>query len=769
MPLLETYGSYQLVEKLAVGGMAQLYLAKKVKPKGQERTVVLKRILPHLAEDTAFVTMFLDEARIAARLHHPNVVEILDLGAEGDSYFIAMEYIHGEDLRRISKKGIELSRRMPPPLVCRVVAQASRGLDYAHRRTDAQGKPLRIVHRDVSPQNILVSFDGQVKVVDFGIAKAADKATVTASGVIKGKHAYMSPEQALGRDIDHRTDVFALGIVLYETLTATRLFRRATDLQTLKAVSECRVDPPSRVFPGVPAQLDAIIMKALAKDLNERYQRADELADALEGWLGDRPDGSVEAVGRYVSELFSDRLVKEKSEGKFMPTKSQIDFGSGSSRVPSGKAPTAQTASLRVDKKTVTDVNDAHVPASPLESRSTDLTPALYMPITEPVPAASRRDKSSTELSQPLELEVLDPEPPTISSGKVVVAGGTQLYGKVTPGEGKTLLEPASKLVAQEQQQPPEPQLLPVTVRDSKPVLPRLNPATPSQDQRTLVDPSIEATLRPARPSMWPWWLAAGLTTVAVAAVVTKVLVDRRVLLEVKPVVAAAAPQPAPAPPVAGAAPKEDAAPAEAPKPPEKPKLAPSKAVPVEGPTLALVRREGQLFASLSGDKVEQGAALQVVGPERGGTKDRDFYGVASVLEVRDGQARILFDESEGELPDGLFVTHEPKDKGPYAKPAAKGATLIGSLQLKQGEPQADVALKNATDFDWSQCEVRLPDNRSLKLGPSVLVKAGGTQWISGSAFKARGSSAADAKQKDGFAHVKCAEGDGWLKAAMLP
>src|SRR6185436_2864619 len=264
------------------------------------------------------VTMFLDEARIAARLHHPNVIEILDLGAEGDSYFIAMEYIHGEDLRRISKRGIELGRRMPPPLVCRVVAQACRGLDYAHRRTDSSGKPLRIVHRDVSPQNILVGFDGLVKVVDFGIAKAADKATVTASGVIKGKHAYMSPEQALGREIDHRTDVFALGIVMYETLTATRLFRRATDLQTLKAVSECKVEAPSRAFPGVPLPLDAIIMKALAKDLTVRYQHAEELAAALEAWLGDRPDGTMEAVGRYVSELFADRLEKEQREGKYV-------------------------------------------------------------------------------------------------------------------------------------------------------------------------------------------------------------------------------------------------------------------------------------------------------------------------------------------------------------------------------------------------------------------------------------------------------------------
>ena len=222
--MIETYGNYRLLQKLAIGGMAELYLARRMRPAGQDRTVVLKRILPHLAEDSAFVSMFLDEARIAARLHHQNVIEILDLGAEGDSFFIAMEYIHGEDMRRVAKRAMESNRRLPAALACRVVASAARGLDYAHKRTDQTGRPLQIVHRDVSPQNLLVGFDGQVKVVDFGIAKAIDKATVTASGVIKGKHAYMSPEQAIGRSIDHRTDVFALGVVLYELLTGTGCF-----------------------------------------------------------------------------------------------------------------------------------------------------------------------------------------------------------------------------------------------------------------------------------------------------------------------------------------------------------------------------------------------------------------------------------------------------------------------------------------------------------------------------------------------------------------
>jgi len=805
VPPLEIYGSYQLVEKLAVGGMAQLFLARRVKPKGQERTVVLKRILPHLAEDTAFVTMFLDEARIAARLHHPNVIEILDLGAEGDSYFIAMEYIHGEDLRRISKRGIEQGRRMPPALVCRVVAQACRGLDYAHRRTDQTGKPLRIVHRDVSPQNILVGFDGHVKVVDFGIAKAVDKATVTASGVIKGKHAYMSPEQALGREIDHRTDVFALGIVLYETLTATRLFRRATDLQTLKAVSECKVDPPSRVFPGVPAQLDPILMKALTKDLNARYQRASELADALEQWLGDRPDGSAEALGLYVRQLFGDRLEKERSEGKFVPSKSFIGQGLESSRSPSNKSdPTASLRAMTVGK-TVTDLSDAHVPApaqvSPLESRSTDVTPAFVPPerITEPVPAAGRR-QTVEEQRLPADEGEHELEPVTISGMTATprplpspgVPGGTVPYGRaLNPLEQKTLIEPKAGLEAKTFIEPmqriampiqtveargapaPEPESELMAVTDAAPAEPITQASGPVR-----VKSRESIPIEPPKQAMWPWWIAAGLTTFAVAAVVTKVLVDRKELFRPAPapaVVAAAKADAVAAPDASGVAelpappPAAADAPAPAPAAPEAAKrepMRPFNAVPVTGATFALTRRDAQLYASFSGADVAVGTALRVVGPPKGGSKERDFYGVATVVETKQGEARLLFEEPEA-LPDGLFVTPDEETKrGPYVK--GDHATLVGSLQQRAGDATADVALKNATDFDWSHCEVRLPDNRALKLGASVVVKSGATQWISGSAFKVRGGHP-DAKQQEGFGYVRCTEGDGYLKSATLP
>jgi serine/threonine protein kinase len=811
VPPLEIYGSYQLVEKLAVGGMAHLFLARRLKPRGHERTVVLKRILPHLAEDAAFVTMFLDEARIAARLHHPNVVEILDLGAEGDSYFIAMEYIHGEDLRRIGKRGIELQRRMPPPLVCRVVAQACRGLDYAHRRTDAQGKPLRIVHRDVSPQNILVGFDGQVKVVDFGIAKAVDKATVTASGVIKGKHAYMSPEQALGREIDHRTDVFALGIVLYETLTATRLFRRATDLQTLKAVSECKVEPPSRVFPGVPAGLDSIVLKALSKDLSVRYQRAEELANALEVWLGDRPDGTAGALGRYLTELFADRLEKEHREGKFVPSKSAVDFGVPS-RDPSSKL--GATALLRVDKRTVTDHQEPPEPqpppgSSPLESRATDLTPVYEPPeratdgITEPVPIprVARREGPS---SKPYLQGVADPlpvEPPTLQAGErpsaLVERGGTTAYGQplhggtavygrlerpnddplaqktaLDPLRQKTLLEPLPKGAYSD---------LPRVATPMVPLEPPPPPA-PKDRQVTAVprSPNEEDTFKgpPPRPAgLGRWVLSAGAGALLLSAVVISAAVltlKRRPPPKPDPV-AAAVVQPAP-PPLTSSTPDaatvtDVGATTAAPLLRSSP-MKPFNRVAVTRPAYALTRRGDRLFASMSGQSFELGAALRVVGPFVGGTNERDFYGVASVVELMDGEARVLFEEPQA-LPDGLFVTaEEDKLEGPYATsmPAGRGAraALLGSVQLRAAEAGSDVAVKNATDFDWSACELRLPDNRFIKLSAAVVVRAGTTQWIAGSSFKFR-SSPAELKQRDGLALVRCMEGEGWFKVVQLP
>jgi serine/threonine-protein kinase len=313
----ETFGRYQLIKKLASGGMAQIYLARQLGLQGFEKLVVVKRILPHLSENEDFVTMFLDEARIAARLNHPNVVTIFDLGEQDDAYFIAMEHIHGDDVRRVWKQAERKGKRIPIPLVARIIADACAGLDYAHKRTDQAGRPLNIVHRDVSPQNILASFEGAVKVVDFGIAKAADQATVTKSGVLKGKYSYMSPEQARGKGVDSRTDVFALGVVFHELLTGARLFKRASDIETLNAVSECKVKPPSVLDPRVPSDLDPIVMKALAKSKDARYPDMRAMQQAIEEWLVKKKLASSSAhLAEFMKEIYAERLAREAEEDK---------------------------------------------------------------------------------------------------------------------------------------------------------------------------------------------------------------------------------------------------------------------------------------------------------------------------------------------------------------------------------------------------------------------------------------------------------------------
>ena len=303
----ETYGNYELIERLATGGMAEIFRAKQLGLEGFEKEVVVKRILPHLAREAQFIKMFLDEARIAARLSHPNVTQIYNLGAQGGTYFIAMEYVDGRDLREVWRMCEARGEPMPPQYACRIIAEAAAGLHHAHKKTNKQGKPLGIVHRDVSPQNILISSTGDVKVVDFGIAKAADSSTHTRAGVLKGKFAYMAPEQAAGGRVDRRTDIFALGVVLHELLTGRRLFKRDTDVSTLTAVGQCHVDPPGDDAEGGDDALDDIVLKALAKNPRDRYQDAEALQLALEGWLVEKslPSSSA-ALAQFVSGLVKD-------------------------------------------------------------------------------------------------------------------------------------------------------------------------------------------------------------------------------------------------------------------------------------------------------------------------------------------------------------------------------------------------------------------------------------------------------------------------------
>ncbi|MCA1611310.1 MAG: TonB family protein [Acidobacteria bacterium] len=282
----DQFGRYELLEKIASGGMAELSKARRSGVEGFQKIVAIKKILPHLADNDEFITMFADEAKLAAQLNHPNIVHIFDLGKiEAGGYFIAMEFVDGRDLRSLLQSARDFGTPLPVPLAVYIASKIAAALDYAHRRRDGEGRELNVVHRDVSPPNILISYEGDIKLCDFGIAKAASKASQTQSGALKGKVQYMSPEQAWGRPIDRRSDIFSLGCVLFEMLAEQKLFRGDTDLSVLEKVRAAQVVAPSTLNPEVPKALDAIVLKALAREPEERYGIASDMLRDLEGVL----------------------------------------------------------------------------------------------------------------------------------------------------------------------------------------------------------------------------------------------------------------------------------------------------------------------------------------------------------------------------------------------------------------------------------------------------------------------------------------------------
>ena len=303
---------YELLARLAEGGMAEIFLARAQSAAGgMERHVVLKRIRRERGEDPLWVKMFLDEARLAALLQHPNVAQVYDLGQIGDAYFFTMEYVHGENVRDVLARMNALDRRVPVNIALAIASGAAAGLGHAHDRCGPDGVPLGIVHRDVSPSNLIVGYEGTVKVVDFGVAKAARRTTesvVSTTGTIMGKLAYLSPEQCLGGAIDHRSDIFSLGIVLYELLTSLRVFRVGDDLETISAVVHHEPPPPSHLAAAIPTDLDEVVMTALEKDPARRFASCADMLEALEG-IAEREQLSMSptAVRRFMRDLFGSR------------------------------------------------------------------------------------------------------------------------------------------------------------------------------------------------------------------------------------------------------------------------------------------------------------------------------------------------------------------------------------------------------------------------------------------------------------------------------
>lgn len=319
---------YELVAEIASGGMATVFLARLSGVGGFQRFVAIKRLHPHLAAESEFVDMFLDEARLAAGIHHPNVVPILEVGASERGYYLVMEYVEGDTLARLLARAATQGNRLPPAIATRIVLDTLAGLHAAHEQRDETGQPTALVHRDVSPQNVLVGSDGHCRITDFGVARAATRLSGTRVGQLKGKIAYMAPEQAMGsNDIDRRADIFAAGIVLWEVLVGKRLFKAVNEAATLSRVLSEQIQDVRAVAPDVEADLAAVAMKALSRDRDQRFATAAQFADALEraaqaaGKLA-----SPKELAAYVAEVIGDEISQQRDAVRTWLARSEVSL-----------------------------------------------------------------------------------------------------------------------------------------------------------------------------------------------------------------------------------------------------------------------------------------------------------------------------------------------------------------------------------------------------------------------------------------------------------
>jgi hypothetical protein len=457
----EWLGRYQVLRRLAVGGMAELFLARQSGIESFEKLVVVKRILPQYAEDAHFIQMFLDEARLSATFSHPNIAQVYDIGQADGQYFYAMEFVHGEDLRAILSAA---GRRGSPVSLAQaiaIVAGVAAGLHAAHEKRGQDGGPLGVVHRDVSPANVLVSFDGCIKIVDFGIAKATSRAPRTSTGTIKGKACYMAPEQCLGQAVDRRTDVFAAGILLYELTTGMRPFDGDSELAVMQAVVSTAAAPPSQRVPGYPSDLETVVMRALRRLPEERYPTAKDLQLALE---------ELAREHRLVTSQVALEQMMETLFGQ------EIDAWHSAQRA--GRS----LSSHLLDTGAATDAVTAPLPA------------AAERPDTASLPGAARQRAVAT-----LEAPVAPARRPpgrrraiAIAAGvTAVLAGGAVLAWRISARAPAAQAEPAgiSPSVS-----PPEPSAAPPPVASeaARPDDPAMAAGTP-----TAAEPSA-ATARPA-------------------------------------------------------------------------------------------------------------------------------------------------------------------------------------------------------------------------------------------------------------------------------
>jgi serine/threonine protein kinase len=481
------FGPYKLIRQIAVGGMAEIHLAKTAGIAGFEKYVALKMIHPNFAEDDQFIQMLVDEAKIAVQLTHGNIAQTFDLGRVGEIYYITMEYVDGADLYKILRRASEQDIDMPLDVCAFIGKEISSALDHAHRKRDHVGKSLGIVHRDVSPQNVLVSYSGEVKLVDFGIAKATMKARQTAVGVIKGKYYYMSPEQAWGNPIDHRSDIFSAGIVLYEMITGQMLYLEEDLHKLLEMARSAEIRPPGVLRKGVPPQLERIIMHALAKDPGDRYQSAGDLATDLERFLHTySPVFTASKLSALLRDVIGDPL-QVPSEGGF----ESIEFRDGvMSTHPLDDAEVAHA----VDRNALRDENSVIFRMSELAQPRAVAAPA---PAKGPAPVSAPVSAQRSGLSRPIPAMPSPPPLPRAGMARVAAPGGPRSSPALGGGGGgaslSTIAPSPPKQIAPRVTRATDP--FPVTARPMATAkLPTIAPSRSAQP----------APLRPTGPSKIP-------------------------------------------------------------------------------------------------------------------------------------------------------------------------------------------------------------------------------------------------------------------------
>ena len=414
--VIRQLGRYELLRRIAAGGMGEIFLAKMRGAAGFEKHVIIKTILPHLAREPEFVTKFLDEGRIVVQLTHGNIVPVFDMGEEGGEYFIAMEYIPGRDLREIIKRLQIDKKSIPAPLSLFIISEVCKGLAYAHRKVGEDGLSMGLVHRDVSPSNILISLEGDIKVIDFGIARATNKLSQTISGRIQGKFCYMSPEQASGKIVDARSDIFSVGVVLYEMLTGMRPFEGFTDLESIDLVRTCDFDPPSTLDATISPEIDEIVQRAMSRDLDERYQSIDQMQHDILGYLytnGCAPSASD--VSGLLEDLFDEGVEKREMRPNTASNKPQrlddiLDLELD--RMVAG----GLTPSLSIDPHTRTELSGIAnkpdhtatlvtdgVELTPSEPSGEPLTPSEPILADAPAPDAAEPDLSDDDWREDVE------------------------------------------------------------------------------------------------------------------------------------------------------------------------------------------------------------------------------------------------------------------------------------------------------------------------------------------------------------------------------